>query len=286
MGLALTYDNTKLQDGLGSQLQRIYGVYALATNFGFGYVHSGIEKLTAYDYEKMRFVECASAEVHETNALFKLPAIAPAAYDEIVHVSDITPESLHLLSVTSKTILVRLLLPYGILDRNPSLYGVVKSVSPFDRPSHDHVEVAVHIRRGELPFIAPSRLIPNRYYVQILRRVTYILKALKLKYNISIYTETTRWDADAVTSAMFEGIPVTLYQNSPALVPFRKLAEADIVVLSHSSYSYSAALLNRHGCVIYNPFWHAPLPSWIISTKEGGFDSGALIRAVVGSESA
>lgn len=41
------------------------------------------------------------------------------------------------------------------------------------------------------------------------------------------------------------------------------LGAAHVLVLSRSSFSYSAALYNEN-LVVYTPFWHAPLPSWVV----------------------
>lgn len=49
-----------------------------------------------------------------------------------------------------------------------------------------------------------------------------------------------------------------------------------MLVLSRSSFSYSAALY-AEGAVVYTPFWHAPLPSWVVA--EGG-DPARLERAL------
>ena len=51
------------------------------------------------------------------------------------------------------------------------------------------------------------------------------------------------------------------------------LVGADILVTSHSSFSYSAALYNE-GLTVYSDFRHSPLPSWITF-----HDSAQLARA-------
>ncbi len=52
------------------------------------------------------------------------------------------------------------------------------------------------------------------------------------------------------------------------------LVGADILVTSHSSFSYSAGLYNE-GLTVYSEFWHSPLPSWITY-----HDSAQLARAL------
>ena len=56
---------------------------------------------------------------------------------------------------------------------------------------------------------------------------------------------------------------VKLQLNQPVLTSWQAMVDADILVLSRSSFGYSAALYNE-GLVLYSRFWHAPLPSWIV----------------------
>ena len=48
------------------------------------------------------------------------------------------------------------------------------------------------------------------------------------------------------------------------------MATSDALVMSRSSYSYVAALLNAKAIVVYCPFWHSPLKDWVIINEGGG----------------
>jgi hypothetical protein len=37
---------------------------------------------------------------------------------------------------------------------------------------------------------------------------------------------------------------------------------ADVLIMSTSGFSNVPAVFNRHGLVIYSPFWEMPLPHW------------------------
>ena len=68
----------------------------------------------------------------------------------------------------------------------------------------------------------------------------------------------------------FDAIPnVKIIANGDAIEALKGMATADIFMMSRSSFSYVAAILNRRGIVIYYPFWHSPLPSWIVATESG-----------------
>ena len=44
---------------------------------------------------------------------------------------------------------------------------------------------------------------------------------------------------------------------------FSSMVLADVLVTSASSFSYVAGILSE-GAVYYIPFWHPPLPNWIV----------------------
>jgi hypothetical protein len=69
------------------------------------------------------------------------------------------------------------------------------------------------------------------------------------------------------------------YINEPAFDCLRKLATADILVMSRSSFSYLAGILNRNGVIMYHPFWHRPLSPWITVGPEGQFDQAKFRMA-------
>lgn len=67
---------------------------------------------------------------------------------------------------------------------------------------------------------------------------------------------------------------IELHLDDPMLEAWLSLAGAEILVTSHSSFSYSAALYNE-GLTVYSDFRHPPLPSWITFR-----DNAQLARAI------
>ena len=73
---------------------------------------------------------------------------------------------------------------------------------------------------------------------------------------------------------------IKLHLNQTMLEAWQSMVVADILVLSPSSFSYSAALYNT-GVIVYSKFWHRPLPSWLtFQGREGLAD--AVSRPQVG----
>jgi hypothetical protein len=68
--------------------------------------------------------------------------------------------------------------------------------------------------------------------------------------------------------------------NEPALDCLRKLATADILVMSRSSFSYLGGILNRNGIILYYPFWHRAPSSWMTVGPKGQFDQLKFRKAV------
>ena len=66
--------------------------------------------------------------------------------------------------------------------------------------------------------------------------------------------------------------------NEPTMTSIERLATADILVMSKSSFSYLAAILNVEGIVLYHPFWHCPPDSWLVTKPSGEFDAGRFLE--------
>ena len=73
-GIALTYDNDKLKDGAGAQLQRVYGIYALSRYFHVPYVHTPLKEV---GYQGLAALEKNAVSSHMTdrwNRVFTIPS--------------------------------------------------------------------------------------------------------------------------------------------------------------------------------------------------------------------
>lgn len=309
--LVLTYDNTRLKDGVGAQLQRIYGIYSISRLLGFSYLHS---PLSYVGYQGLCALEenAAEPEFHqEFNNLFQIQSDVVLTGDfqkvKLVHISMETLRPLVAMARGSnkgaRPILVQLTLPYGIADCFPDCYEVCKAISPFASSVRKGraLRVAIHVRRGELLVLDSDRMLPNAYYVNVAQNIAQALEALKLDYQMELHTEIPRKEfivqadhhgishrisAPAAVSPEMCGLGefsvlanLVRYVNESAFDCLRKLATADILVMSRSSFSYLAGILNRNGVIMYHPFWHCPLSPWITVDPEGQFDEAKFIKA-------
>jgi len=309
--LVLTYDNTALTDGVGAQLHRIYGIYAVSRLLGVSYLHS---PLLDVGYQGLSALQANAADpdFHRSfNELLDIPSdIVPAGDLQTIRLPNIGLTVANQLVARTergsagKATLLRLTTPHGIADRFPDCYEVCKQLSPFSssRRGGEPLRVALHVRRGEQVVVESDRLLPNMYYLNVARRVVAALDALKLDFRIELWTEvpTTEFvvglqhhgingrlnEPRVVRPEMYELAEFDLLPNlvhclnGRAIDCLRGLATADILIMSRSSFSYVAAILNRNGIIFYHPFWHSPPSSWITADPDGRFDDSRLGSAL------
>jgi hypothetical protein len=310
--LVLTYNNTGLTDGVGAQLHRIYGIWAISRRFDLPYLHSPI---TRVDYQGLGALEANASDPtyhSEFNDVFHIDS-DPVPHEDFftINLGNIYPGQIRLFPILvdrgrtlGKPALVRVNFPHGIGDRFPDCYEACKEISPFESSDRDGrmLRVAVHVRRGDLMFVDSNRLLPNEYFINVAGGVARVLDALKIEYQLELWTEvptgdvTVYPDNHGVIGRITDSVLITpdMYRlddfdvlpnlvrcvNGKTIDCLRQLATADILIMSRSSFSYVAAVLNRNGIVMYHPFWHQPLSSWMTVQPDGSFDWSALRQAV------
>ena len=235
--------------------------------------------------------------------------VLPTNEFRAIEVANLSMEMLNDLATVSESAerdgrmcLLKLTLPYGIADRFPDCYDVCKEISPFASvPRHGHpLRVAIHVRQGELLVVESQRMLAHAYFVSVAQRVAGVLEALEIDYQMELHTELpTREFAVTPGHVGIQGLisaPVVLrpvmssldefnvlpglklFINERAIDCIGKLATADILVMSRSSFSYLGAILNRNGIVLYHPFWHGAPSSWIHVGPGGDFDQLVLTK--------
>ena len=310
----LTYDNRYNTDGAGAQLQRIYGTYAISKLVGASYLHSPLRRVDYQGFSALERNVTDPGYHRRFNDLFQIPSDVVSGGDfhqvELPNIYMETPDQFVEMfdsgATNGKPILALLQVPYGIADQFPDCYEVCKEISPFASSARAGcaVRVAIHVRRGELLVVESQRMLPNTYYVSVARDVMRALEALGIEYQLELHTEVAA--GEFVVQPGYPGIPERVAQtvitpdmcrldefdvlpnlvrflNDTAIDCLRKLATADILIMSRSSFSYVAAILNRTGIMLYHPFWHSPLSSWLPVEPHGQFDRSRFGQALVTS---
>ena len=306
-GLALTYANDRCQDGAGAQLQRLLGVYAISRHLGIPYVHSPLMRV---GYQGLAALEKNAGSdnlTEEYNRIFRLPSDLDLPADPVVHLlndADVASiDSIKAMQTHGGFHLVRVVYPYPITDQHPEVYRCLKAISPFRYRASEVFRLAVHVRRGELFAVDGHRMLPNSYYVSTALRFQEILRRLEIPCVCELYTEVATKAFDitpqhhginerisanvAIDPAMsrledFDAIPnLVRFINTDPIDTLRRMATADALILSRSSFSYIAAVLSQNCIVLYYPFWHAPMEDWVI-TGEDGFREDAVVDRLMG----
>jgi len=124
--------------------------------------------------------------------------------------------------------------------------------------SDENLNIAVHVRR---PNSHDSRSdgpdIPDDVYLKIIQRLrdTYSLQH-------PLFHIYSQGDPD-VFKHCFPFEDIVLHINETVEDTFCSMVLADVLVTSASSLSYVAGFLSE-GTVYYIPFWHPPLPHWVV----------------------
>jgi hypothetical protein len=301
--LAVTYDSSN-SDGVGSQLQRIYGLWALSRGLGVKYVHTPIERVGYQGLMPLLTGSLAPDFADRFNAFFTLPSDDfNTEHCDKVMVHTLTQERVEAYReravATGRSVLLVANTPLGYTDRVPAACSRVLEVSPYRRyhPSGPF-RVCVHLRRGDNSFSGRSdrdeRLLPNRYYLRVLATLVEELDRQGLPFVVRVHTEVPpkavtlqpgtpgiyfRLDEpgtiDPAEFALeeFDAVPnAFVVANADPMEVIDDFATADVLVLARSSLGYIAGQLNPHGLIVYAPWWHPPLPGWLIADQEGNLD--------------
>jgi len=305
--LAVTYDQSAT-DGVGAQLQRIYGLYALSRGLNIKYVHTPLGRV---DYQGLMPLLTGRTEpdfASGYNTFFSLPSdefdlegcerVRP-----VDHLDQNTVEHFRKhAAATGHPVLLQALSGYGYTDRHPECYQALRAVTPYrGYRAAGPVRVCMHVRRGDN--VPPrkdrrQRFLPNAYYMCVCSAVLEALKEHGVPFVVRLHTEMPPrpYTLHPGTPGLYFDLeqPSTIGPAESALEDFEALpnletvlnvearealddfATADVLILSLSSFSYLGGLLNPHGLVVYAPWWHPPLPDWLVATEHGDLDAAQV----------
>jgi hypothetical protein len=148
-------------------------------------------------------------------------------------------------------------------------------------PYHgDPLTICLHIRRGDVcagdaqtghRFMANDRILP------LVEQIRAVVHAAGRTCQIRLYSQGNRADF-----ADFEHIPdLEMRLETPALDTFRELADADVLLMAQSDFSYTAAMYCG-GIKICDPRHRVPLAEWVqIDPSSGRLDAPRLLQLLL-----
>jgi hypothetical protein len=313
--VAVTYDQNA-SDGLGSQLQRIYGLYALSRALDIKYVHTPLGQV---DYQGLMPLLAGRTDpdfAARCNSLFALPSddfdldgcerlLVPYPNEKRIE------QYRRYAAAIGRPVLLRAHEPYGYTDPHPEAYLAVRAVSPYrDFRREGPIRICIHVRRGDRVLSRDPRLLSNAYYLRACEAVVNALQKQRVSFVVRLHTEAPSRPCTVYPglSGMFVDIkePSTLDSAAHSLEEFKALpnltmvlnveprealddfATADVLILSCSCLGYVGGLLNPHGLVIAAPDlppprnFHAALPDWLVADEQGNVDPPQLAARVAG----
>jgi hypothetical protein len=166
-----------------------------------------------------------------------------------------------------------------IMDRMPDAYlSVIPRLrekyylAATPRPRSNVIEVCAHLRRGgdvtaENPETA-YRYVSNDAMARSIVMTQSVLKQLGLASRVRLFSQ-----GDEREFASLQDLGCDLCLNTPAVPTFREFVEADVLITTKSSFSYTAAILND-GVKLYDRSSRSPMSEWIV--RDSGFDREQL----------
>jgi hypothetical protein len=146
--------------------------------------------------------------------------------------------------------------------------------APSNRPTNSPLIIAAHARRGDVPPNETLRYTSNSWLNHALSTVHRVLREHHIAYETHLYSEGQAEDFTAL-----QHLEPQLHLNGDQIHDWEALRLADILLVSRSAYSYSAALLSD-GIILCPRFWHEPLPGWVRVGRDGSVRTAELHKAV------
>jgi len=256
-------------DGAGAQIQAVLSTMLFANELGIKYAHTPFKKI-AHNIDNDESYEAKWESF--TNLGFNELAVDQIKSRELNIVEVSHPRQVKKVENTLHVI------PdcHRFADRNPNLY--LKLLPKFRRKYAESTEkpdlyfdlsrinVAIHIRRGEISKEDSSRYTSNSLVLSVIRNISSALSDLKEEPVFHIFSQG---DIEEFLDMRLRGI--IFHLKECPFTAFHHMVFADVLVMAKSSFSYSAALFSK-GTMMYLPFWHKPLRNWVVVKKNGSFD--------------
>lgn len=254
--VALTCAGRK--DGGGAQIQSVMSVITFCKYFGYKYVHTPLQTVQH---------TADASEVAAWEHLFNLGAgeikVSECAWPVISFA-----EYLRSPRQWFRKTVVAVSEAHAFVDFCPSAYLAVrdelrhKYAGPRAQTPDGHIDIAIHTRRGDVTASeTPNRFTENRSIADTVQQIQSSCEKLGVAFRTTIYSQGSAHDF-----LEFEHLGCEFRLNQSPVDSLKALIAADVLVTAKSSFSYVAGLLSD-GIVVYQPFWHVPLPDWLSTAR-------------------
>jgi len=241
-------------DGFGSQLQAYFSLMAYCKYKDYEYIHNPIYRMHHNDKNMENYPTYMNNFIH-----------IESKYRSISQLSNYETTILHKMKEGPFV--------HGSLHTeyfyNQEFLKDIKTIYfTKEKPSLSYYEnsknLAIHIRRGDVTASKyPNRYISNQVYIDLLKQLDNQFNLQN--YQIHLFSQGEYNDFIDI----IESFPNNLFYfhlNEGIQETFHALVMADILILSKSSFSYCAGLLNSKMVIanLITKWWHKPLKQWKI----------------------
>jgi hypothetical protein len=255
----LTYDNDIWNDGFGAQIQRILSIYILSKIFNLNYFHSNIILNRNIDGLSLKDITDESYLEKFNNLFIELNNNSIIEFNEEIrmNVFDIDQINLIISKQIDFNVLIRICGCHDYIDNNSTILDkfIPHSLSWIDSKLNEHLNIAVHIRRGDVSTQHVDRYVYIDFYIDIINNLTNILSGYLFEYNI--YCDSITSDEMNELIMKCSTSKMTFHINTDVIQTFMAFVNCDILIAGKSSFSYAASFLRQKGIILYIPIRHA-----------------------------
>jgi hypothetical protein len=298
--ISISFDSDLAEDGLGAQLQRQFSLKALAYFLRIAYVPTLLKQIAIHPLDDFKNANQMQDFLHATNDLFGFVIQDVSQYSKIAHIRILTIWNLTkfilLARISNRHIHLRVLEAYSLVDVEPKMYSDSLEKFELNLDSLDinckflETDICIHYRQGVggntiYPGQSISRELNPQYFIGILNRLETEGKT------ITVFTDAPEQDIeftpDITQEHLWVGTPgfrngkvkikalnlkaiftqsgyeVNVVSGGDLLETLLTFVNCETLLMSRSSLSYVAALLNANANIYFPPnFWHPPLEHW------------------------
>jgi hypothetical protein len=228
---------TGKEDGFGAQYQAVMSGIAFCKYNNYVYIHTPFKKMNGHNIDNNE-VNKLNTFIGINNEYLKKKNLLPSNNDIII-------EKKYTEVHNNKT--PSIYYTHNVLDIIRNYYFST------EKPIIDNIDIAIHIRRGDVKFDNIKRHTDNNFYVKIIQE----LRNKYPFYKITIFSEGDYEEFRDI------GLEENCYKlNIDICETFHSLVCSKVLIMAKSSFSYSAALLNVN-TIYYIDFWHKKLNHWL-----------------------
>jgi len=252
-------------DGFGSQYQSILSCVAIASHLQCKYVHMEIKSMEHVQSEEehqdlIRFmglnksVEQYTGRTQKANSrnIKNVRSRLPGLCDPIIiNSKQIADANIEILA-----------------SQKPAMqhfyYKTPKPDVAYCWKNKPGIRIAVHLRRRN-QYANRETIQSPQYFQNALKYAVKYASERNSTANVAIFAQresSYKGKIDSLDWLIGMSVPIKVNWDTPIADTFHAMVVSDVLIISSSSLSYTAALL-CNGHVIYTPFWHTAFPEWV-----------------------